>query len=539
MNLLTNIDLFSVGVAAAAIGILGFMVYFSDRKSVTNRTFLSFAIVAVAWSAANYASYQTGTELAALWLLRGVLFFAVWYSFFLFQLFFVFPRRDVAFPSWYRAGLLPGVVLVSLFTLSPFVFRGIVAIAEAGEVPQADVAPGIALFGLTVVLLIAGGLFTLFRRFLGATKDEKAQLRYVLAGALITFALHLAFNFVLPAFFDIRRFIPLGAVFTAPFVACTAYAVFRHHLFNVKVIATEIVAFFLSVVTLGEVMLSRETSTLVFRAAIFVATLGFSILLIRSVRKEVEQREELERLTQELTRKNAELDQLSKFKSQLLSLASHQIKSPLAAIKGFISLLGQGMYGPVTPEQRTTLDKVRRSADELIGLIDTLLDLRKVDEGKMDYQFTRTNLVPLVADVVGGLDPLAREKKLDLSFATALKECWVSADAEKLTQVVRNLVDNAIKYTPAGYVHVTLATSARGVIVTVKDSGLGMSPETLAVVFEEFTRDERVKKQMIRGTGLGLYIAKKIAEAHRGTVSAESEGEGKGSAFKLLLPLAP
>ncbi|MEK7212543.1 MAG: HAMP domain-containing sensor histidine kinase, partial [Patescibacteria group bacterium] len=136
--------------------------------------------------------------------------------------------------------------------------------------------------------------------------------------------------------------------------------------------------------------------------------------------------------------------------------------------------------------------------------------------------------------LVEELRPLAMERKIKLEFISQKPEFWVNADGQKLKQVVQNLVDNAIKYTPSGFVAVKLEDRESKALLSVKDTGLGIASALLPQLFEEFVRDERVKKE-IRGTGLGLYIARKIVEAHSGRIWAESGGEGKGSTFYLEL----
>jgi two-component system, OmpR family, sensor histidine kinase MtrB len=327
-----------------------------------------------------------------------------------------------------------------------------------------------------------------------------------------------------------------------PFVALTFYAVSRYHLLDTKVISTEILSFVLAIATLLQIIISQSLAELLLRSGVFVLTLIFAVLLIQSVRREVEQREQLEVLNIKLDDANKQLEELSHFKSELLSLASHQIRSPLAAIKGFGTLIVGGSYGPVPDKIKETVVKMSDSANNLINLINTLLDMRKVEEGKMDYQMARTDLKKLANDVVELLKGLAETKKLEFTFTAPDKEILVNADAEKLKQVIQNLTDNAIKYTPNGFVHVELKEEPSAVpgqapnaIITVSDSGVGFSPELAPHLFEEFIRDARVKKQIL-GTGLGLYIARKIAEAHGGTIWAESAGEGKGSSFHMKVP---
>lgn len=542
-----NLDLLSVGIAVAGMLILGFITFFNNSKSLTSRLFLCLAVSASAWGIVNYVFYQVYSPDASFWLLRLVMFFAVWAAFFNFTLSYVFPADTAQFPKYYSRFLVPATVIISCLTLTPFVFSGIVWLTNQ-HVSQLATGPGIFLFGALVIFLNGGGIFFLIKKARSADDNHRRPTRIFLLGVIVMLSLIMIFNFILPAFFNNPRFVPLGALFLFPFIALTAYAILRHHLLDVKIIATEILAFLLAIISLAEVVLSTNIFLTLFRSSVFILILAFSILLIRSVRREVEQREELQKLNKQIAEQNDKLQDLSRFKSQLLSLASHQIKSPLASIKGFASLIVEGSYGVIPDTAKVAIAKIQHSADDLIGLINTLLDLRKVDEGKMEYKFGRTDLNKMVGDMVEMLKPLAGAKQLEFTFTSPGREVWVSADAEKLKQVIQNLTDNSIKYTPAGFVHVELkserAPGSMGVgpgalagmaVVSVSDSGVGIPADLIPHLFEEFVRDERVKKEIL-GTGLGLYIAQKIAEVHGGKITAESPGEGKGSTFRVTLP---
>ena len=533
LGIAVNLDLLSLGVAVAANLILGFIIFFKDYRSATNILFLFQTVILSVWSVANYVSYQALDLAAALLAVRLVLFFAVPNSLIFLILMHTFPSDNLRMSK----KMLVAIIVLGLITmavvLSPLVFEKVDFVADS-VAPQPTVGPGILLFMLTAVLSVPIGIYFLVRRYIIAEKIERLQLQFVLVGVVIMFALILFLDFICPTFFKITRFIPLSAAMTLPFVIFTAYAIFKHHLLDVKVIATEGAAFLLTIVSLFEVILSNDVNVLLFRSAVFVLTLVFSIFLIRSVLKEVEQREQLQKLSEELKAANAQLEVLSRFKTQLLSLASHQVKSPLAAMKGFVSLIMDGTYGEVNEKVKETLGKVKKSADELIGLINTLLDLRKAEEGKMDYQFAPTDLVPLVSGVVDGLKPLVVEKKLEFTCSAPSEKIMMNADASKLKQVIQNIAENAIKYTPEGFVKVVVEKKDGNALVSVRDSGFGISRDLLPHLFEEFVRDEKVK-QKILGTGLGLYIARKIVEAHGGKIWAESEGEGKGSRFYVEL----
>lgn len=520
---INNIGLLSVAIAVAAISILGFIAFFNNRKSITNQSFLFLSIGASLWSIVNYLSYQFTSPLVVLWLFRFVLFFAVWYTFGLFQFFYVFPEEKIQWPRWYACVLLPIVALVDLFCLTPFTFKSISVIEGSGYVSVAEPGFGIIIFGILIITLVISAFAILFRKMIRVEKKERIAYAIVLAGATITFLLHIVFNYILPAYFNSTQFLELGALFIFPLVMLTAYAIIRHHLLEIKVFAAEALTFSLAIVTFAEVIVARGIAVIIFQSIVFVLVLVFGILLIQSIQREVEQRQQLA--------------ELGRFKSQLLSLASHQIRSPLAAMKGFITLVIGGSYGPVDDKAKVALGKVQRSADELIELINTLLDMRKVEEGKMEYTFEKMDLVPLVAGTVDAITPLAQAKGLSFTSTLPKEAVMVNIDKEKFKQVIQNLIDNAIKYTPAGFVKVELTTGQGKATIAVSDSGYGIPATLVPYLFEEFIRDERIKKE-VRGTGLGLYIARKITEANGGTLIAESPGEGKGSTFRAALPIA-
>ena len=540
MSPLVNIDLLSVGVTVAGSLILGVGIFLSKRRSATNIAFLLFVLATVGYSIINYLSYQSTDPNFELWIIRFTLFFACFHAASFLMLMAVFPAADFTVSRKFLWILGITTICIAGLTLSPLVFARLIVVPTSNIV-QPIPGFGIALFGLFIVFCILAGIWSLVTKIKNATDhNEKIQFAYLFVGFILMFGFIIIFNFLLPSFFKDSRFVPLAPVFIFIFIACTAYAIFKHHLLDVKVIGTEVLAFLLTVATFSEIIFSQSLVEVLFRVGEFILVLIFSLLLIKSVLREVEQREELERLNSQIQEKNAQLEELSRFKSELLSLASHQIKSPLAAIKGFASLIGDGSYGEVGDKVKETIGKIQRSADDLIGLINTLLDVRKVEEGKMEYKFERTDLNAIVGGIMELLKPLADTKKLEFTFASPGHEVWVNADSEKFKQVIQNLTDNSIKYTPSGFVHVKLEevpspSGKKQAIVSVSDSGLGVAADLIPHLFEEFVRDERVKKE-IRGTGLGLYIARKIAEAHGGKIWAESEGEGKGSTFSVSIP---
>ncbi|KKT26211.1 MAG: hypothetical protein UW11_C0019G0022 [Parcubacteria group bacterium GW2011_GWA2_43_9b] len=245
---------------------------------------------------------------------------------------------------------------------------------------------------------------------------------------------------------------------------------------------------------------------------------------------------EVERQTAELKFANEELQRLDQAKSDFISIASHQLRTPLTAIKGFASMVLEGDYGKVTKAVGDKIEKIFASSERLIRLVNDLLDLSHMEGGKMEFNFARVDFDAMVKSVVEELKPNAMKKKLKFGWQTPDSEFWVWADEQKLRQVAMNLIDNAIKYTQQGSVEVYLEHKDGQAVMAVKDTGMGMHLGESEHLFEKFVRGSEASRYHTEGAGVGLYVAKKIIEEHKGEVWAESPGDGLGSTFFVRLP---
>ncbi len=319
------------------------------------------------------------------------------------------------------------------------------------------------------------------------------------------------------------------------FIGFLVYSIVKFKTLKIKVLSTEALVVALCTLIGAELFFVQSTSNLVLVGITLTLALFFGAFLIKSVRREVEQREKLEILTKQLKSANEQLKVLDEQKSQFLSFASHDLKSPLNIIKQFASLIADGTYKE--PEKiQETIQKIKTTADRATGLVDDFLDIRKIEEGKMDYNFEIKDIVSFVKGCTEDYAPLAKgQKNIDITFETKVAKADVKMDTTRFRQVVQNLLSNSLKYTEKGWIKVLLTEEQKSVLITVKDSGIGMDKELLPVLFEQFRRDPGVAKK-IQGTGLGLYISKQIVRAHGGEVWAESEGKGFGSTFYVRLP---
>lgn len=537
LDFFQNLDLLSVGVAIAAIGILGFVIYLNNRQSITGRAFLLFALVTIFWSVVNYLQYSILEPQTSLWVLRLVMFFATWHAFSIFQLFYVFPKDQVVFPESYKWALLPLVAVTSISTLTPLVFESVAEVSASGELLRVNNGPAIALFAFLAVSLIVSAVYLLIKKMRSAPKSEKAPFRFVFTGTAITFVLLLIFNFVLPAFFYTTELIPLGPVFLLPFVLYTFYAIFKHRILDVKVVSTEIISFFVVIAAFSQILLSKSIGETVFQSAVFITLFIFSVLLIRGVIREIKQREQLEILSKELAAANAELKKLDQLKSDFLSFVSHQLRAPLTVIKGYISMIEEGTYGQIPQNIMEVLGKVFISNEKLIRLVNDFLNLSRIEQGRVQFEFAKASLVSLVDEAVDALKDNAAKRGLRLLWQKPEGILDITIDKSKVYEIIYNLIDNAIKYTEKGEVKVGLEKEPKSLVISVSDTGVGISRGDIDKLFQRFGRIEAGKKVNVSGAGIGLFVAKYMVEAHKGRIWAESKGPGKGSTFFVELPM--
>ena len=240
--------------------------------------------------------------------------------------------------------------------------------------------------------------------------------------------------------------------------------------------------------------------------------------------------------TQELRVANQELRKLDKSKSEFISIASHQLRTPLTIIKGYISMMLEGSFGKLQPPVTQNLDKVFSANERLIGLVENLLDISRIESGRQEFHWEDLDFNELAKSVVGELELPAKNKQLKLTFSAPKEKVMVYADKAKLHEMMLNFVDNSIKYTPEGSVNVYVEQKDGNAIFGVRDTGRGVDKETIPYLFKKFSRGKDSFKVHTEGTGLGLYVVRMIAEAHHGTVGVESAGQDQGSHFFFQIP---
>ncbi|PBB31229.1 hypothetical protein CK221_27580 [Mesorhizobium sp. WSM3868] len=242
------------------------------------------------------------------------------------------------------------------------------------------------------------------------------------------------------------------------------------------------------------------------------------------------------KLFREIEEKGEELEAASRHKSQFLANMSHELRTPLNSVLGFTELLVDGIYGELPDKAKATVARVQANGRHLLGLINDVLDLSKIEAGQLTLAIEDYSVAQIVRSTLTAVEPLARAKGLELSATVAENLPIGRGDERRLTQILLNLAGNAVKFTETGAVDI-LADAVDGRFeIAVRDTGPGIASKDQALIFEEFQQVDNSSTRQKGGTGLGLAISKRIAEMHGGTLDVESV-IGSGSTFRLKVPI--
>jgi signal transduction histidine kinase len=244
------------------------------------------------------------------------------------------------------------------------------------------------------------------------------------------------------------------------------------------------------------------------------------------------------RLFEEIQKKNHELEAASKHKSQFLANVSHELRTPLNSIIGFTRIVMRRSEGKLENLQKENLQKVLISAEHLLSLINGLLDLAKIEAGRMEVYVETFKVEEVVRIAAATVEPMLRNGHVHLVTDISPDLPPIRTDRDKLKQVVLNLLSNSAKFTEQGEIKVAAWTDNGSMKLAVADTGIGMSREALTYIFEEFRQVDMSTTRKYGGTGLGLAIVKRLTSLLGGDIAVESE-EGKGTKFIVSLPIAP
>jgi len=509
---------------------LGGFVYLKNRKSIINLTFLLVCLTTFWWQFSWFFLFNIEDQTLAAILVKigyiGILLLPA--TFLHFSLALLGKLDKFNKRILYLSYLITAFFEASLMT--NFLIDGYYEYFW-GFYPKASfLHPFFLLFIGLIVVRAVYLLISSIKKETGFTA-KRFQIEYILVAiifytlASIDFSVNYGFEFY-----------PIGFIFILIFLAIVGYAIAKYRLMNIRIILAEFLVVLIAFVLLTQFLLSETVFEYIWKGALLLIFLFLGYQLIKSVLREIKRRAELQRLYEEV-------EKLSNAKSEFISIVSHQLRTPLSVTKGYISMILEGDYEKLPRKIKTPLENIYNSNERLIKLINDLLDVSRIESGKIEMNFEKTSLnkfVEMISSVVDELKIKAKSKNLYLTWekpATKLSKTYLKLDQNKTRQTILNLVDNAIRYTRRGGINIKVKLLQSAVQMQVKDTGIGMEKEEITSLFKSFTRGAAGSQLSPEGLGLGLYVAKKFVEMHQGKIWAESQGKGKGSTFYIELPL--
>ncbi len=534
MDFSFTFDYYSISLLIGGFTALlsGFVVYTHNRNRLENIAWLYSNLTSAIWSFGYFSMITATTKEVAVWSNIILHIASIYIPIFYFLSISSITNTYEKYKKQILAFSLIGFIFVLLVPTAWFV-RDVIPKAHFNFV--CDAGPLYIYYTIYFFVVVLYALSIVIRKFKTETDPiNRQRYRYIILFTIFGFGgggsvFFLTFNVPI---------LPYPLIFFSLYPAVSGYAIFRYQLFNVRIIMTELLVFILWIFLLIRTVIAQNIHDIVANGIILLLTVVIGIFLIRSVMKEVQLREHIEKLAKDLEVANEKLKGLDQLKSEFLSLATHQIRAPLTAIKGYSSMLLEGDFGVLPQKAKDSVDTIMKSCQNLINIVGDFLNISRIEQGRMVYEKSIFDIGELVKEVTNELKPNIQNAGLSLELEIPNNfGVKVNADRNKIKQVIGNVIDNAIKYTPHGSIYISVFKDRDLVKVAVKDSGVGIDPSEIGKLFAKFSRTKDASKTNVTGTGLGLYIAKKMVEAHQGDIKVYSEGVGKGTTFTIELPI--
>jgi len=544
---------------------LGFFVLFKGKKSTTTLAFFLLVVVIVLWSILNFLCDEPSQSQRAIFWNRSTI--AAGFIQCIAALYFILVFSEELKK---RIPLLWKVIFSiygtsALITLTTNLIVKDVEYLEWGT----NIIGGKLYFLYSPFILFAVGsiIFLLVTKYKEFKNERKNQIGYILLGTTGYLLIVIPLSVLLPVITgsnEYARFSPYAWLF---FLFFTTFAITRYHLFGIKVILTELLVGLMGIILFLQIIFAQSLQWRISSFSVFLLFLIFAYSLLKAAHEEEKRREEAERLAQkerELAEKyqvlairliaiekslkevaerertlRKEAEKLSQAKTEFIAIVSHQLRTPLTIISGYLSMILDGDYGEIPQKIKEIIKKVLQSTQRLIRLVNSILDISKIEAGEMEISLKRVDLREIAREVIEELKIKAKEKNLNLELKEPKEKIENLVDREKIREVLFNLVDNAIKYTQEGGITLILKREIEKKVdqIWIKDTGEGLTEKEREKVFEKFSRGGAGLRFWVEGAGLGLFISKSFVELHGGKIWVESEGKGKGSTFYIELPI--
>lgn len=515
------------------VGILSSLVsasyiYFANRKSLINIFIASTIFFSSAWAASLFITLETGNFFVA----KLPFFFGAFIpaSFVL----FVYAFSGIAIKKkHYFLAFMPALI-IAILSLSGRLLFDDVAITS-GAITTNN--PGILMpvYGLYHLIYISFSAYQVHKANKNLTGIKKVQLRYVTLAMIVSYGGAVMTDAVLIAM-GIYQFDNLGPIFALLFSAVMIYVATKHHILEIKVVISEFLAFLLVVSVFILLWLSRSYYNLI----VFIIVGMIAAIFVQVVLAESGKNWRLKTQNRQLLKAKKDLEKLDSMRDEFMKMATHELSTPTAALKTILSSAIEEKSPQFTLDQKKELEPALEAANRLQMLIKNILEASFIEEGGIWIDRKETDLEELIGNAVKSFSTTAKKKGIILSWKKSNDSIpLLMIDREKIYEVIRHLIENAIKFTYDGEVSVKNEIVRNSIVITVSDTGVGIPHQDQQNVFSKFFQSGRFDEDNPleqQGAGLGLFISKHVVELHGGKMEFRSQ-EGKGSTFWITLPL--
>ncbi len=510
--------------------VVGIIILVSDRKNLLNRLLFGICVSFLVWTIGTLIAWTNihSDVLLFAWSMLGTA--AGFISIFSIYFTYVFVlKKDVSLKlKWIFIALLSPIILLAptRYALSGFNLSHCDAFGFEGFI-NTVYFPALGAVAMIWVLAI---FISHYRR---STKAFRKQI-VLMATGLELFLFSFFTTAFMGQYLTTIGFLPDSQLETYGYFGMIVFIVYvsilivRFRALNLNLIASQMLVIALVVLIGSQFAFIRNTTSVVLAGVTLVLTSVVGIILIRSVNREIKQRERIELLAKDLEKSNQQ-------QITLIHFITHQIKGFVTKSRNIFAGIREGDYGSVPESMAPMIEEGFRSDTKGVQTIQEILNAANIKSGKVTYTKESLDLKALLMIIITDLTPQAAKKSLALD--SQLDSVSYTGDRLQLTNAFRNLIDNSIKYTPSGSVTTTLRQEGKVVHLEIRDTGVGISGDDMKNLFTEGGHGKNSQKINVESTGFGLYIVKNIIEAHGGKVWAESEGEGKGARFIVELPV--
>ena len=519
---------------------LAFWVYSTNKKEELNQWFTIMTFFVVLWVDFAYLGYKTREDFMATIFYRlnwGFVALFLVSSYYFYVLYFLKEKGKYLILE--KFVLFTGILLVLSSLFTGFIIKETIIQDWGAEIIFGPGNDLFNLYALSVSLLVVGFLI---KRYIHLSKRQKIKVQYFLTGTFFFVLFNIIFNVVFPTITGTVEYQHFGDYSAIILLIFTAYAITKHELMGIKTLITKTLIAAISIILLIDLLVLTDNLTMqLLKAGILAAFLYFSQGMTESIKKEKKARKELEKLNLKLKNANQRLKELLEVKNEFLHITSHQLRTPLTAIRGMISMWYEGSFDHLSKEKKKKmLRALYISTERLNNITNDMLNSIELEGGVFDFQFKQVSLKKVIKESINILKFNYDKKGLYLNFDAKNKKMPVieiEAEPNYVRQIFLNLIDNACKYTNKGGVDIDVKKSGKYAKITIKDTGIGVSKRDQKKIFQKFTRSKEAMIENAAGSGLGLFIVEKVVKSHYGKIEFYSKGKGKGSTVKVYLPI--